>query len=269
MERLLVLKLQAQGCEAQAWLNGVPIAHVTAAHPQVVIPIHEYAIAGNNRVELIIWPRPAATASAPALPSEPRISDGMLGASVRILLPRSGNPADEASARTLAQQDWAPSDGSAYEVPLTRAFEMPLPVSFPRWRWLDAPPVEASVALRLQALAFVQRIALDLSRGEVDSFLAATRLRTEELALAYQRNPVDELARLKAHLLALYAAKNFHCLPLLADNFALRRIADGRLLECLDAAGLPALRTAPDAQGKCWAFPLRLAAVEGKLYVLR
>jgi hypothetical protein len=46
-------------------------------------------------------------------------------------------------------------------------------------------------------------------------------------------------------------------------------VADGRLLDCLDLAGAAMLRTAPDEQGRSLALPLKLAAVENRLYVLR
>ena len=33
MERLMVIKLVAQGCSAQAWFNGLPMARVTPQSP--------------------------------------------------------------------------------------------------------------------------------------------------------------------------------------------------------------------------------------------
>jgi hypothetical protein len=229
MERLLVLKLDAQGCEAEAWLNGIAIARVDAARPNAIVPIHEYTLAGLNRLELVVWPRPVAAADKPIPPPLALVSDGHLGAT----------------------QD------------------VSLPVSFPRWRWMDAQPAEATPALHRQAMALLQQFAQELAAGETDGFLGATRLRTEELAVAYQRRPEDAAAGLRSHMAELYAAKALSWLPLQADGFILRRLAGGRLLECLDAAGEPALRTAPDAQGHAHLFPVRLAVVEGKLYVLR
>ena len=270
MERLLVIKLDAQGCEAEAWLNGIPLARVNAARPRAIVPIHEYTLAGANRIEMVVWPKPAAAPDKPPLPPQALVSDGKLTAQLRILLPRVGNVADESTARTLAQLDWAPPKGQAYEAPVSLSQEIPLPVSFPRWRWLDAPLVEPTPALQQAALALLQGFAEGLARGEVDGFLAATRFRTEELALAYQRPAEEALSRLRNHLAARSAAaQGLAFLPLEPDGLVLRRLAGGRLLECLDASGRAALRTAADAQGQTQIFPLRLAAVEGKLYVLR
>jgi len=269
MERLLVLKLDAQDCEAEARLNGIPLARVNSARPTAIVPVHEYTLAGTNRLELVLWPRASNAPEQPVEPPLPLVANGRAAAHARILLPRVGNVVEEASARTLGQLDWALQAGQAYEAPLTLSADVTLPVSFPRWRWMDAPLAAVTPVLLQQALAFVQRLATDLAAGETDSFIAAARLRTEELAVAYQRQPADETQRLREHMLARHAAKRLVWEPLVIEGFALRSLAGGRLLECLDASGLAALRTLPDELGQTLSFPLRLTSVEGKLYVLR
>ena len=269
IDRLLVLRLDIMDCVAEALLNGVPIAKADAARPSVIVPVHEYIVPGLNRLELVLWPRPAAVAEAPDPPPEHLIASGRQAARVRMLLPRVGNVADESSARTLAQLDWAPEAGLAYDAPMTLRKEATLQVNFPRWRWLDAPAAAPTPAMRQLALGFLQQIARNLSDGDVDAFLSLARLRTEELATAYQRDAADEAARLRAYLLEHVTSKQLEWLPMDAESLALRSIADGRLLECLDMSGAPMLRTVADAAGRSVAFPLRLAAVEGRLYVVR
>lgn len=269
MERLLVAKLDTLDCDAELWLNGIALARSDAARPSVLLPVHEYTVAGSNRLELVIWPRPAQEPPATAPPPLRLSADGRRAARARILLPRIGSVADEGTARTLAQLDWAPAEGTAYDAPLALQQEVTLPVNFPRWRWLDAPVVEQPELLREPACAFVQAVAEDLSRGQCERMLAASRLRTEELALAYLRRPEDETTRWREALLAWHADGRLQWQPLDLKGFALRAVAGGRLLECLDADGECALRTLPDEQGSSLAFPLRLAAVDDKFYVLR
>ena len=270
MDRLLAVKLDTTGCEAEVRLNGVPLGRADAARPSLIVPVHEYIVSGSNRLELVAWPPqvlPAGAAAPPPVP--PLTSDGLQGATVRILLPRIGGAIHESSARTLAQLDWAPPAGTRYEAPATLSEDVSLPVSFPRWRWLEARPHPAPAALHPQALALLQALAQDLARGDVDRFIAAVRLRTEEIAHAYQRRPEDEAARLRSDLLALHAAGRAAWVPPAAEALWLHPIAGGRLLECLDPAGGPALHTEPDALGQTCALPLRLGAVDNNLYVLR
>ena len=164
---------------------------------------------------------------------------------------------------------WSTSTDTTWEAPHSVCSDVTLPLNLPRWRWADVEPVEPEPALKHQVFGIVQRLAFDLKRGQFDALLNATQLRTEELALAYQRAPAAEAQRLRTHLQELHdAGPPSWRMPEWAA-FHLRSVAQGRLFECLDAEGLPVLRADPDAKGTSHALPLRVAFVEGKVYVLR
>lgn len=265
MERLMVIKLVAQGCTAEAWCNGLPLARVTPLASEAVVPVHEAASTGLNRLELVIGPGSEASTAAALLQTAPHA----MVAQVHLLLPRIGAAIDEAQARTLARLEWACAAGEPLSLPARQVHEVDLPVRFPRWRWLDAPVVQATPALTQQAHAFVTGLARDLARGQTDSFMTATRLRTEEVALAYQRGPDDEAARLREWLEQMYAVSGLVWQPLMPEEMRLRPLAGGRLLECLGGDGRAALTTVPDKAGNILALPLKLSVVEGRFYVLR
>ncbi len=264
MERLLVLRLESLGCEAEAALNGVPLLRTTTARPVSSRPVHEFAVGGGNELELVVRPAPAG---APAVP-QPWLADGRCAASVRLLLPRHGQVAHPSHARTVAQLDWAPPDGELYEAPLALRSSVALPIAFPRWRWCDAPPVPDPEAVRAAAAAFVLDIAAGLARGDPEPLLQSTRLRLEELAAAYARPLAADAARLREQVRTLHAAQPLKPPLPSASTLVLRPVAGGRLLECLDGAGGPWLRSAA-ADGGDVAWPLRLAVVEGRFYGLR
>jgi len=143
MDRLLVLRIEASGCRAEAVFNGIPLARVDGQQSVAMLPIHEFTLAGANELELVVEP---GAPGAPVAP-EPGLSDGKAWASLRLLLPRVGSVAHPASARTLAQIDWAPPADELYETPLSLRRSVELPISFPRWRWLDAPVIADSPTL--------------------------------------------------------------------------------------------------------------------------
>lgn len=244
MDTLLVLQLDAQACEAEAWLNGVALARADPSRPRATTTINEYAMAGANRLELTIQPEPAARAAAPA------------SARLRILV------ADD-QAPPLAQIDITTATGPR------RVADIRLPLRLPRWRWLDAPPATATPAVRQQAMALLASLARALSAGDSNGFLSAVHLRTQELAAAYQLSFDTATEQLRDHLAGLHAGGALAWVPPQPDTFAMRPLAGGRLLECLDSDGLPALRTAADTQGCVHFFPLRLNAAKDKLHVLR
>ncbi len=264
MERLLVLRLEANGCVVEAVINGVPVARVGGKQGLLTLAIHEYIVQGSNEIEMIV--NPAAPGLAPA--SELRHCEEPASASLKLLLPRVGRPAEPATARMLAQLDWAAAAGDLHEAPLSVRQAVELPIAFPRWRWLDAPLINLTATLKSELAAYVLKIAVGLARGDADPLLLASRLRLEELAQAYQRNVSEEVMRFKQHLQQLHAAQALKPVLPQATNMLLRPIAGGRLIECLNSEGGPLLQS-PIAGGARAAWPLRIASIEGRFYVLR
>jgi hypothetical protein len=265
MERLMVIRLVGRGCTAEAWFNGLPLARVTPLASEAVVPVHETALTGLNRLELIVGPDSGASSAAALLQTAPHA----MAAQAQLLLPRVGTAIDEVQTRSLAQVEWACAVGEPFSLPSRQVHDADLPIQFPRWRWLDAPVVQPNAALTQQAHVFVSGLARDLARGQTDSFMTATRLRTEELALAYQRSPESEAARLREWLEQMYAVSRLVWQPLAPEEMRLRPLAGGRLLECLGSDGRAALTTVPDKAGNVLALPLKLSVVEGRFYVLR
>jgi hypothetical protein len=264
MERLLVLRLESIGVAAEASLNGVPLARTSDTVRAITVPIHEYTLAGSNELELVVGPPPAGQAGAP----QPLLSDGQRGVSLRLLLPRIGQLAHPENARTLAQIDWAPAAGDVTEVPHRLRQAVDLPIAFPRWRWLDAPPIAEPREMLAQAAGFLQGLALGLARGDPEPLVQAARLRFEELAQAYQRNLADDVGRFRVQVQQLHAQAPLQPTMPKADALLLRPLAGGRLLECLAPDGQPALQS-PVAGGGRITWPVRLAAIEGRFYVVR
>lgn len=267
MERLMMLHVQAHGAPVEVSLNGMPVVSMGAAGGRTALPVHEYTLAGRNRIALHVGP---AATDEPA--PKPAFSRGQIGVRVVLALCNQGQSPTDPNARVLSQMAWSPAVNEQHDWPFQFAQDVELPVSFPRWRWLDAPPIELTDALARQALALVQQLALDLQLGSPDGLLSLAKLRTEELALAYQRPPAAWNQDLRNHIQALFEAgalAGVH--PPEPDALVLRPIAGGRLLACLGQDGAPILRTQPDSDpSKPQVFwPLRLAHVEGKLYALR
>jgi len=266
MDRLLILRLQALGCSAEALLNDIPIGRVGPGGGELCLPVHEYLLDGENQLGLVI--DPVAPGMEPA-PTQLRLADGVVGARLRLLLPRIGRPGSELEARTLAELDWVVPDGDVYMAPLAVSRSVSLPIKFPRWRWLDAPVIDNVGALRPLVAAFLQAIAADLMRGNPEPFLTASRLRIEELAQAYQQPVAEAATKLRSRLQLLHATKALKLALPTAAELVLRGCASGRLIECLGPDGAPALATATAADGVSSAWPVRVAVVNGHCHILR
>jgi hypothetical protein len=270
IERLLVLRLESVGVAAEATLNGVPLLRTMGQGGAVTVPVHEYALAGGNELTLTLLPPETTavelTAGTPA--SQPWLAEAPAAATLRLLLPRIGQRAHPEFARTVAAIEWAAPAGEVHELPKVQRRAVELPIVFPRWRWLDAPPVVDPAALAGAAAAFLQPLAIALKRGDPEPLVQAARLRFEELAQAYQTVLADDVQRFREAIRRAHAAMPLAPAMPLAAKLRLRPLAGGRLLECLDAAGESALRC-PATEGATLAWPMRLAAIDGQFYVLR
>ena len=255
-----MLTLDAVGCAAEVRLNGMPVASLGAVGGSLVLPVHEYTLAGRNQLALAI-----GGAGAP----QPQVATAAVRARARLVLVRQGQAAGDERSRELAALDWAAAEGASFDTPTVRQSEVDLPVNFKRWRWLDAPQIVVTPAVQRQVLEFIQQLALELGRGNPEPLLAAANLRFEELALAYQTTPAEGVQRVRDHLQQLHLAKALKIVPPTADELVLRPVVDGRLLDCVGPLGAPVLRTQNDAPLANHAWPIRLAMVEGKIYVLR
>ena len=266
MERLMVLQLESGGCPAEVLLNGMPVAALGPLGGRVCIAVHEYTLAGKNQLALVICPAPHGQQAV----AQPRVAIGPTWARARLVLIRKGQGTADANARALASVEWGAEEGKSYEAPTIQSVDVDLPVAFPRWRWLDAPVIGLTPTVLRQILEFAQQQALELSRGNPEPMLAVAKLRFDELALAYQHTAAQGMQRFRDHLQRLYADKALKVVPPAAEDLALRPILGGRLIECLSPLGGPVLRTQnEDANLADHSWPVRLAMVEGKIYVLR
>ncbi|MBX3604147.1 MAG: hypothetical protein KF788_02685 [Piscinibacter sp.] len=266
MDRLMVLELESAGCSAEAVVNGLPVVALPATGGSACLAVHEYIVAGRNQIGLAAGVPPPGQPATP----QPRVAIGPTWARARLVLVRAGQAPSDPNARVLSTVEWAVEEGQSYEAPVTRTSEVELPVNFPRWRWLDAPPIALNAATQRQILEFLQQLAVELGRGNAEPLLAAAKLRFDELALAYQSTTPEGMQRFRDQLQRLFEQKALKIVPPLAESLLLRPVAGARLIECLDPLGAPVLRTQnDDATVGDQSWPIRLAMVEGKIYVLR
>ena len=266
MDRVLMLRCSAVACAVELRLNDIVVARLGSAGGVLCLPVHEYVLAGENRLTATI--NPTAAGSLDGRPT-PMLAPTDCALSVRLLLPRVAQIGSESHARTLAELDWAVPEGEVFRAPLVISTDAILPIKFPRWRWLDAPVIEDLDLVKPLVSAYLQGIAVALAQGDVEVFVAASRMRLEELAQAYQRPLIDVTERLRSRLKLLHATHALRMVIPSEQELNLIPCAGQRMLECTVQGGEPALRTQVGERGAYSAWPVRVAVVEGSCHVLR
>ena len=179
------------------------------------------------------------------------------------------SPADP-GARVLGVVEWASAEGRSYDAPSTHDARSIFRSTSRAGAGSTRRRSTLNDAVQRGILEFLQQLAVELGRGNPEPLIAASKLRFDELAIAYQSDADVAVQRFRDHVQGLYAAKALKVMPPVADELVLRPLVDGRLIECLAPTGGPALRTsndAPELGEQAW--PIRLAMVEGRIYVLR
>jgi hypothetical protein len=254
MKRLLTLHLRTNDCAAEAALNGVALARVTASGA-TALPVHEFLLRGVNRLTLRVDP---ASLNGVDGDTEAAVDATPASAVVELRLAGTGD-------RVLARADWT------MQTPVDVDVDVDLPIDFPRWRWLDAPslPVASQDAVRARALQCVRERVLEFRRGVADGWFALTCLAIEECAVAYGGDVRTAQAAFLDHLRAAPDGRPWSWAWPADEDFVLWPDADGRLLSCLRRAGGPALEARSRDGRHAWSLPLRLAWIDDRLHGLR
>ena len=262
-----MLELAAGGCAVEVHLNGMPLAALGPAGGSTSLAVHEYTLAGRNELTLSsARPRRARRGAEPASRRDrSHLGAGASGA-------RPPGPVAGRSRGPRPRRRRVGDDRRA--APTTRRRRTSARSIFRSTSRAGAGSTRrrSSSAIRCKRaiLEFLQQLAVELGRGNPEPLIAASKLRFDELAVAYQSDAAVAVQRFRDHVQGLYAAKALKVLPPVADELVLRPLVDGRLIECLAPTGGPALRTsndAPELGEQAW--PIRLAMVEGRIYVLR
>ncbi|MEY4413498.1 MAG: hypothetical protein RIQ53_791 [Pseudomonadota bacterium] len=275
MERLVMLRLQADGCRAEVWLNDIPVASSVTQTGALMVPVHEYLLPGDNRLQLVVSPAehrlpgPAGTSGGPGGPGGPRLLGQPARARVRLMLPRLGQPGHEAHARTLTeiQLELDPEADTGESRVEERV--VPVPAHWPRWRWQELPPIRSVEDVRPLITRFVRLVGTALAQGDVDGLLQASQLRLEDVAQAYGQSTADLAQRWRQRLVQLQQQGALRLALPQGRDIVLRPCGGGRLVQCDGDDGLPVLRSQPDAEGHRVYWPLRIAVLRGHCHVMR
>lgn len=268
-DEALHAEVELRHCTAELWLNGFPLRRKKhPGDPFASIPVHQYVIAGENRLELVIEPGDR--------PSESRMGDrtaALVGARAIARLVRYPALAfaDAEEGTVLGEVQWvAPTDRSE-TFPLVRSGSFVVPAPFGRFAFQDAPVLALDAATHAECVTLLGALREAFVRGEAARVRALLDLRFQEGLRAYPANEPALLDREMADYVAEVASPDFEVLPLDGAQHDFRLVAQGRAIELVDRDFQPSLRfRGPDDEGdEITGFALTVARVGGRLVVIR
>lgn len=269
LTEVFYLRLDASGCRAEAWVNGVDVSRVDPLSvPRSGRPVHEYLLPSRNHLALVV--NPDRYPSTPMKPGDPFQAAGDIYATLHLLQgPRGSLPGDP-EVKTLAAIEWRPAQGTQVQPPIVLEAEAELPVWFPRWSWLEATPVTLSADLNRQVFGVVDLLAGALRRGDVNPYLRAADTRFQEMAQAYGLSPDVTRSNFTNQFQELSGESDFEISEPALDRMALRLVAGGRVIDCYEHDFEPMLRAKKIANGTVPVrYHTRLAVFGRELRIIR
>lgn len=261
-----MLEAAVSGCDAEIWLNDVPLILLGKNKPKsVAIPVNELVVDGPNVLVALVQPGPTP-ASARANPSKAVLA----GASVRASLSeyKAGAVPGDGSGTTLIALEWVGTDREEV-FPNVVVKEKDLGPRFGPWAWQAASPMSLSAGDASEIAAMLNALRSSLSQRSPDLLLQLAAIRTDEIERAYGL-PRGSRAQLGRDILTeVFAKPTFAMAPLKPEQFDFRGCAGGRLVECIAKDWQPILRQQPVSDEAPIDLPMLVGRVGGKLAILR
>lgn len=273
IDTFYVVELSATSCDAEAWLNDVPVYRRGGANGTFAGgPFNELVRDGRNELTLVVGPGPTPGSSLLgewARRTRRPPPEGARAEAVLARYPR-GASVGGPDRVVLARAAWeARADGQPTFFPRAVGAVAEVGTGFGAWAWESAPVLTAGRALDDEVEALLHELRGLLLTADWWAVAERFRLRGDDVTRAFALAPGEKTAELARVLDSESVKPGWALAPVERGAFDLRLCGDGRLVECVDREGLPLLRCAPDAKGEYVSFPLLLARVGGALTVVR
>lgn len=264
-QTIFIVHLNCSGCNADAWLNGIPVTRVESqGYLLDSRPVHEYLLPGANRVVLQVDAIPTPPDGG-AADKKNEAAPG-IWATLQIKQGPKGVLPDDPEVRTLASLKWQPG----VNTPLMLETSVAMPQSWPRWSWLDGASMTLSDGISSGVLALLESIAEGMRRSDLTPYLNAAELKFAELARAYDLSERQTRDNFIEQFRRLSEKPNFEIAPVARENAALRLCADGKVIDCIDASFEPLLRAVKRPDGVIPVrYPIKLAMIGQQLKIIR
>jgi len=252
----------------EIWINDIPAVLLLPSEKEttVSVPLNENVIPGTNKIGVMLHAAPLASKSQDPWPDDPTAGQysGPTSLELQIAQYADDQPVHKDGPPPLATIEW---QGPAQPVPSLQERNFPGVNELGRWAWQDAevfPAIDND--LRLTALDYLHHLHGLLATAQFENFVAESELKIKEYAHAY--GIAVEPAR-EGMLSALSSqAATMKLRPWALDEFDLRLVADGRLIECLRIDRHHALEFI-GTDGPSFFLPTKIGIAKGKWQILR
>ena len=266
---VVLAQLEAYGCTAELYLNGVPVCRLTPEHvPLRNSAVEQLLIPGRNWMELLVEP-----GSTPSIARTERreLPFREIRAVARLLRFEDGAIGHKEGGQLLGatQVLWMEGDAPTREFPVLNSVEIEMGAAKGRWGWQDAPPMRMSQRLWDDALAVIEEVEAAMRAGDEDRFWRLTELQLQDMLRAYPAVSRDDMWEDLKRRMQTYGRRDDAVFERDPTQHDFRLVSGGRLLELVDKDWSTSVKIRNPKTGNPLPFRIMLANIGGVLRIIR
>lgn len=266
MDKTLLLRVSVRGQDALLSLNGMVLAKLSDGL-ELLLPIHEYVQSGENRIQVTVLssaPMPGASSN-----SERFLLTKSCSATVWVELQKDRGPDVLVQPHVLYELNASFQRGQRLRKNLLLDSKVDLPVSFPRWRYLDVLPSTRGANDSVLIEDFLVNLLAQFNAGQVSALLPFFTIRNRELAAAYGLDAQHVHTNFAAHVKHLCTHAEFLESSLDPQCWQIQCIHQSPVHALLGKNHQSLLQWKCGLSGATLQLPMHVAVLSGEVFVLR
>ena len=261
MDKSLLLRACVQGQDALLILNGMVLAKLTAGQ-ELHLPVHEYIQSGENRIQVEAISTTVQSSGKP-------ISACNTEAQVLVEIQKDRGPASFINANVLFKLQGSVLRGQRFNKNRVLDTRVDLPVSFPRWRYLDVmqSPADADDQERIQD--FLLNLLTLFQGQKVSALLPYFSVRNREVATAYGLDLQQVHGNFASHLEQMCTHYTLNDAALDPTQWLVRPVRQSSIYALLNPEHQPLLQFNANQGGALHQWPMHVGVLGSEVFVLR
>jgi hypothetical protein len=229
---------------------------------ELLLPIHEYVQSGENRIQVIVLSKTLEDSENALLVQD-------CHASVWVELQKDRGPDLLVQPHVLFELNASFRRGQRLKKNRLLDSMVDLPVSFPRWRYLDILPSNSGTNDSTLIEDFLLVFLAQFQAGKVSQLLPFFTTRNRELATAYGLDPQVVHGDFASHLKHLCTQSELLDFALDPQNWRVQCIRNSPVYALLGRNHEPLLQWKCGLSGTRFQLPMHVGVLGGEVFVLR
>lgn len=261
MDKTLLLRASVEGHDALLSLNGMVLGKLHDRR-ELVLPIHEYLQAGENRIQVTVLQESKSDSCHELLTRDCSVT-------VWVELQKDRGPNLIVQPQVLFELNASARQGQRLKKNRLLDSQVDLPVSFPRWRYLDILPSTRGINDALLIEDFLLNLLAQIKSAEVPALLPYFTVRNRELAAAYGLDPQTVFSDFAAHLKRYCTQAELLDSALDPQYWKFQCVRQSPVYALLGRNHEPLLQWKCGLSGTTLQMPMHVAVLGGEVFVLR